>query len=308
MQSIISYHHKPEFLLIALLKRFWFLFNDKTYLKLRYYFEMHEKLNLKNPQKFTEKIQWLKLFNRKAEYTVMVDKLAVKNYIADIIGKEYVIPTIGIWSKVEEIDFCTLPNEFVLKNNHSGGSTGVVICKDKNKFDISHTKKLLNSSLKSNIYYTTKEWPYKNIEPKIFAETLLYSENGKDLTDYKFYCFNGTPTYCQVISNRKTNETIDFYDINWVHQPFYGLNPKCKQSVVSIEKPQNYDLMINIARILSRNIPFVRIDLYNINGRVYFGEITFFPASGFGVFTPIEWDLILGQKIKLPYIEKESYL
>lgn len=301
MQQIINYIQKPNLFLLALLKKFWFLFSDKTYLKIRYYLEMHEKLNLNDPKKFTEKIQWLKLYDRKDEYMRLVDKITVKQYVESVISKDIIIPTLGVWNNFDDIDFNILPNEFVLKTNHSGGSTGVVICKDKRNFDISHARKLLNSSLKSNSYYTTKEWTYKNIKPKIFAETLLHSDNGKDLTDYKFYCFHGVPTYCQVISNRRTNETIDFFDANWVHQSFYGLNPKCKQSIVPIEKPQNYKLMLDIARTLSQNIPFVRVDLYNINGHIYFGEITFYPASGFGVFTPTAWDLTLGQKITLAH-------
>lgn len=300
MQQIINYLQKPDLFLLALLKKIWFLFSDKTYLKLRYYLEMHEKLNLNNPKKFTEKIQWLKLYDKKDEYTRLVDKITVKQFVESVICKDIIVPTLGVWNNFDDIDFNLLPNEFVLKTNHSGGSTGVVICKDKRDFDISHARQLLNSSMESNSYYTTKEWPYKNIKPKIFAETLLHSENGKDLIDYKFYCFDGAPMYCQVISNRSTNETIDFYDVNWVHQPFYGLNPKCKQSIASIDKPKNYELMLDIARTLSRYIPFVRVDLYNINGSIYFGEITFFPASGFGTFTPREYNDILGKYIILP--------
>lgn len=300
MQQIINYLQKPDLFLLALLKKIWFLFSDKTYLKLRYYLEMHEKLNLNNPKKFTEKIQWLKLYDKKDEYTRLVDKITVKQFVESVICKDIIVPTLGVWNNFDDIDFNLLPNEFVLKTNHSGGSTGVVICKNKRDFDISHARQLLNSSLESNSYYTTKEWPYKNIKPKIFAETLLHSENGKDLIDYKFYCFDGVPMYCQVISNRSTNETIDFYDVNWVHQPFYGLNPKCKQSIASIDKPKNYELMLDIARTLSRYIPFARVDLYNINGSIYFGEITFFPASGFGTFTPREYNDILGKYIILP--------
>ena len=293
--------YTPAQFLDSLVKHTQFLYSDELFLKLRYRCNMGCWPDLKHPKKFTEKMQWLKLYDRKDEYTKLVDKITVKQFVGSVISKDIIIPTLGVWNNFDDIDFNILPNEFVLKTNHSGGSTGVVICNDKRNFDISHARKLLNSSLKSNSYYTTKEWTYKNIKPKIFAETLLHSDNGKDLTDYKFYCFHGIPTYCQVISNRRTNETIDFFDTNWIHQSFYGLNPKCKQSIVPIEKPQNYKLMLDIARTLSQNIPFVRVDLYNINGHIYFGEITFYPASGFGVFTPTAWDLTLGQKITLAH-------
>ena len=297
MLSISRYFKHPRRFLLSVLKRNWFFFTDKAYLKIRYYLEMRERLNLKDPKKFTEKIQWLKLYNRKDIYTVLVDKIAVKEYVSSLIGSDIIIPTIDIWDNFEDIDFSKLPNQFVLKTNHSGGNTGVVICKDKNKFDVNRAKMIINTSLKHNNYFTTKEWPYKNVKPKIFAETFLASIDGEDLIDYKFYCFNGVPKYCQVISNRRTKETIDFFDMNWEHQEFYGLNPKCKPSTVAIGRPENFDVMNEIAMKLSQNIPFVRVDMYNVKGKIYFGEITFFPASGYGVFTPKKWDEILGSMI-----------
>ena len=199
----------------------------------------------------------------------------------------------------KDIDFDQLPNKFVLKTNNGGGSSGVVICKNKNDLNIKDAITKLERSLKNNIYTSYREWPYKNIKPLIFAEQYMEDKNNEELTDYKFYCFNGNPTYCQVITNRKRGETIDFYDMNWQHMPFYGLNPKCRQAIKLTEKPVALPKMIEIAKILSQNIPFVRIDLYYINGKVYFGEITFFPASGMGVFTPPKWNFILGSLIRI---------
>lgn len=300
MISLREYINKPNLLLLAVLKRSWFLFTEKRYLKIRYYLEEGKRLNIKEPKTFTEKIQWLKLNNRQDIYTTMVDKITVKQYVASLINDRIIIPTIGVWNRFDDIDFGLLPDSFVLKTNHSGGGTGVVICRDKSNFDIISAKRKINASLKDSIYNSTKEWPYKNVVPKVFAEQLLITQNGEELTDYKFYCFDGIPKYCQVIRDRRNGETIDFFDMNWIHQPFYGLNPKCKQSQNNIEKPKSYEEMIHIAKVLSKDIPFVRVDLYDIHGKIYFGEITFFPASGYGHFTPEEYDLILGNHIKLP--------
>lgn len=297
MTNFSSYIKHPSQIFIGIIKRCWFLFNEKLYLELLYFFSLNKKLNLSSPQTFTEKIQWLKLYNRKKIYTTMVDKISAKEYVARLIGNEIIIPTLGIWNKFEEIEFNKLPDKFVLKTNHSGGSTGIVICKDKSKLDIKKTKKRINSSLRSNCYYTTKEWPYKNVKPKIFAEQFIEDPNESDLIDYKFYCFNGETKYCQVITGRNDKESIDFYDTEWNHQTFHGLNPKYISR--TIQKPMNYEQMIKIANKLSKDIPFIRIDLYNINGKIYFGEMTFFPASGIGVFTPDGTDKMLGDLITL---------
>ena len=273
---------------------------DKLFLIIKYFLVTNELLNLRNPQKFTHKIQWLKLYNRKHEYTKMVDKIAVKDYVANKIGVQYVIPTIQRWSSIEEINLDSLPNSFVLKTNNGGGNGGIVICKDKNHFNYEESIKRLKRSLESNIYLNYREWPYKNVVPQVFAEPLMKNGGDEELIDYKFYCFNGIPVYCQVIADRKKKETIDFYDMEWNHQPFYGLNPECLPAKNPIKKPSSFCDMVRIARILSADIPFVRIDLYDINDKVYFGEITFFPASGMGHFTPNCWDYILGSLIQLP--------
>lgn len=301
MLSIVEYVHHPRLFIIAILKKVWFLFSDDWYLRFLYWLEMGHPLNLDNPRTFTEKIQWLKLYNREKIYSVMVDKIAVKNYVSNIIGEDIIIPTLGVWKKFDDIDFSKLPNEFVLKTNHSGGGSGVIICRNKFEFDIKKAREKINSSMKCNYYYRTREWPYKDVFPKIFAEKFIKAENEEDLIDYKFYCFNGQAKYCQVIIGRRNNESIDFYDLAWNHQNFYGLNPTIGIQYAHriISKPCQYEKMIEIANKLSKGIPFVRIDLYNVLGKIYFSEITFFPASGFGFFIPRETDALLGKLIKL---------
>lgn len=277
-------------------------YSDEKFLRKLYKLRMGKKLNFDNPQTFCEKLQWLKLYNRKPEYTQMVDKYAVKEYVANIIGEEYIIPTIGVWDRVDDIDFDKLPDQFVLKTTHGGGSTGVVICKDKSSFDRTTAKNRINKSLKQNIYTHLREWPYKDVKPRIIAEKFVEAVGHSDLPDYKFYCFNGEPIYCQVIRDRNTKETIDFYDMEWNHMPFVGLNPIAENGATPVVRPLKLDDMITVCQKLSKGIPFSRIDLYVVNEKVYFGEITFFPASGIGVFSPNEWDYILGDLIELPQI------
>lgn len=274
-------------------------FSDTLYLKLLYNLNFNKQLNLKNPQTFSEKIQWLKLYNRKQEYTQLVDKAEVKQYVKKIIGEEYVIPTYHIWNALDEIDVNSLPDKFVLKTTGGGGSTGVVICNDKSKFDYDAVKRKLKKSSERNIYKNFREWPYKNIRPRFIAEQLLEMPDGSDLMDYKFFCFNGEPKYCQVISGRNDVMSIDFFDMKWEHQPFHEPRNYPFAEVRPL-KPINFDLMKDLSRKLADNIPFVRIDFYNINGKIYFSEITFFPTSGLGGFSPEEWDLKFGRMINLP--------
>lgn len=272
---------------------------DTTYLRLLYFFEQGKILRLKNPHDFTEKLQWLKLYDRNPRYTNMVDKVEAKHIAASRIGEEYIIPTLGIWKTFDDIDFEVLPNEFVLKStNGSGGA--VLICRDKTKLDKRNARTLLEGTSRSNVGITYREWPYRNIKPRYIAEELLKMPNESDLIDYKFFCFGGVPRYCQVITNRRTQETIDFYDMEWKHQEFYGLNPAVKPSGKELPKPENFGTMQEIASKLSQDIPFLRVDLYNIDGRIYFGETTFYPASGFGKFTPEYWNRRLGDMISLP--------
>lgn len=301
MLPVKAYIKNPRLLLSAIIKQFsFFIPNDKIYLEWRFYLLMGTKLDFNAPKTFCEKIQWLKLYNRKPEYTCMVDKFEVKKHVANIIGEKYIIPTLGVWNNIDDIDFDSLPRKFVIKTTHDGGAFGVIICRDKTRLDVQRTKIKLDKSLKRNHYLMSREWAYKNVVPQIIAETLLEDINKGDLIDYKFYCFNGRVEYCQVIRDRRSKETIDFYDRNWIHQDFVGLNPMAKQSLQPIEKPKKYQEMIEIAEKLSSDIPFVRIDLYNIEGMIYFGEITLYPSGGFGVFKPFEWNEKLGSMIKLP--------
>lgn len=275
---------------------------DAIYLKLVYFCKMGHRLDLRNPKTFTEKIQWLKLYDRQPKYTTMVDKYAVKDYVAGIIGSEHIIPTIGVWSKPEYIHWDALPSQFVLKTSHGGGGVGVVICKDKQNFDRSEAVKRLNKSLASNIYSYLREWPYKNINKCIIAEPLMKSKGDfshADLPDYKFFCFSGEPLYCQVIRNRNSQETIDFYDMNWQHMEFVGLNPNVQNGITPVSRPSALEKMKEICRQLSKDIRFLRVDLYLVDDKVYFGELTFYPASGIGCFCPKEWDNRIGDLIVL---------
>lgn len=270
---------------------------DKIFLKIAYRSELHQRLDLLNPISFSEKIQWLKLYDRKPIYVHMVDKYLVKDIVAQKIGKEYVIPTYGLWNNANDINFDQLPNSFVLKCNHDSG--GVVICRDKKNLNQHETIIKLNACMQRNAYYSTREWPYKNVKRKIIAEELLVDPDYEDLVDYKFYCFHGEPIYCQVIKNRNKDGTIDFYDMEWNIMPFTGLGLKAKKGT-GIQKPINFEKMMEIAKQLSKDTFFVRIDLYNISGKIYFGEFTLYPTSGFGRFIPNEWNTIIGEMINLP--------
>lgn len=287
---------EPKRVVIYLLCRIAPIIPDKLFLKWLFRLRMGYKLNLDNPQTFSEKLQWLKLYNRKPEYTQMVDKFEAKKYVASIIGEEYIIPTLGVWDSVDDIDFDALPEQFVLKTTHGGGNTGVVICRDKSTFDIAKAKAKLQKSLKSCIYRQYREWPYKNVKRRIIAEALIgngYTE------DYKFFCFEGEVKLCQVISGRESTMTIDFYDKEWNHQPFH--EPKAYPfSKRPLRRPALYDKMWEVAQALCKNQHFIRIDLYAVNDQIYFGELTFFPTSGMGGFEPQEWDYKFGEWIKLP--------
>ena len=296
-------HNRAQFC-DSIVKNCFGWLSDKPYLSLRYRFLMGHWINWKNPKTFTEKLQWLKVYNRRPEYTTMVDKYAVKKYVSDRIGKQYIIPIIGVWDKAEDIDWDSLPEQFVLKTTHGGGSGGVIICKDKMTFDKNVAIVKLNKSMSSDIYSNLREWPYKNVKRKIIAEKFMIpsdklNDPTYDLTDYKFFCFNGVPKFCQVIRNRHTCESIDFYDMDWNHQGFVGLNPVARNGLTPVARPEHFDEMKGICRKLAKNIPFVRIDLYIIDNDIYFGEITFYPASGFGKFTPEDSDLLLGKLLNL---------
>lgn len=278
---------------------------DDVYLKIKYRGVFGKKLNLKEPQTFNEKLQWLKLYDRRPEYTTMVDKYAVKKYVADRIGEEYIIPTLGVWDHFDDIDFSALPNQFVLKCTHDSG--GLVICKDKNKLDIKAAKKKIESCLKKNFYYMGREWPYKNVKPRIIAEKYMVDESdykledseiNAGLSDYKMMCFNGKVRCSFVCSERFTKGLkVTFYDNDWNFLPFERHYPKSDKPVAN---PKTFDNMVQLAEKLSKDIPFVRSDFYEIDGKLYFGELTFYPGSGFEDFTPDSVDYEIGQLIKLP--------
>ena len=288
----------PRIFLVKSARHLLAFLPDETYLKLFYRLIMHKKLELENPQTFTEKIQWLKLYDRNPLYTKMVCKNDVKEYVKDIIGADYIIPTLGIWNDVDDIDFDTLPKEFVLKCTHDSG--GLLICKDKSKLDIHTAKKKLRKCLRTNYYLTSKEWPYKNVKRRIIAEKYMVDESGYELKDYKFFCFDGEVKALFIATDRgvEGEETkFDFFDAEFNHLPFTNGHPN---AVDPPKKPENFDEMKEIASKLSIGIPQVRVDLYNINGKIYFGEMTFSHWGGFVPFEPEEWDYIFGSWIKLP--------
>lgn len=271
---------------------------DKLFLKIVFRIKMHKKLNLRNPQTFNEKIQWLKLYDRKPEYVAMVDKYEAKKYVANIIGEEYIIPTLGVWNSFEEIDFSTLPDQFVLKCTHDSG--GLVIVKDKSKLDIDKAREKINASLKTNYYYVGREWPYKNVKPRIIAEKYMEDSSTADLRDYKFFAFDGVAKALFIATDRQTEgeETkFDFFDMEFKHMPFTNGHPN---STILPDKPKHFDEMKNIAEILSKNIPHLRVDFYEVNGRAYIGELTFAHWSGMMPFNPEMWDYTFGDWIKLP--------
>ena len=228
----------------------------------------------------------------------MVDKCEAKRYVANVTGEEYIIPTLEVWDNVHEIDFDKLPNQFVLKTTHDSG--GVVICPDKKTFDKENAKRRLTQSLKRNYYFYGREWPYKNVPRKIIAEKFMVDEQTHELRDYKFFCFNGTPKMLFIATDRQnpTEETkFDFYDMDFNHLPFTNGHPNSHKPIA---KPDTFDEMVKLAAILSKNIPHVRVDFYEINGKVYFGELTFSHWSGFVKFEPHEWDKKIGDWLVLP--------
>ena len=285
----------------SIISNFFRWLPDATYLKLLYRFKMGHRLDLKNPQNFTEKLQWLKLYNRKPEYTKMVDKYAVKEYVAKKIGEEYIIPTLGVWDKPEDIDWVSLPNKFVLKTTHGGGGGGVVICKDKATFDKTTAIAKLKESMASDIYSYLREWPYKNVPKRIIAEKFLAPEKSpalKDLPDYKFFCFNGKVNFFKVDFGRFVEHHANYYDTDGNLLPFGEKSFEPDPNYI-IELPNNLRDMIALAERLSKNEPFLRVDFYNVNGKIFFGELTFYPASGMGKWTTEEADVKIGKYMKI---------
>ncbi len=271
--------------------------NDETYLKIAYRIKMGKKLNLNPPVTFNEKLQWLKLHDRRPEYTTMVDKYEAKKWVADKIGGGYIIPTLGVWDKFDAINFDELPNQFVLKCTHDSG--GLVICKDKSKFDKAAARAKIERCLKHSFFWGQREWPYKNVKPRIIAEQYMEDSVTKDLRDYKFFAFDGDVKAMFIATERGAKEEtkFDFFDEDFHHLPFINGHPNAD---VCPQKPKCFEEMKKLAAQLSKGIPEVRVDFYEVDGKVYFGEMTFFHWSGLVPFEPKEWDYKFGEWIKLP--------
>lgn len=294
---------KPEKILFFLNNIGFHFIDDEKYLKLLYKDKFGKALNLEKPITFNEKLQWLKINDRKDIYTTMVDKYEVKKYVANIIGEEYIIPTLGIYNSFDEIDFNELPNKFVLKCTHDSGST--IICKNKSEFDIKKAEEKINRALKQNYYYGGREWPYKNVKPRIIIEQYMVDESGVELKDYKIFNFNGISKIIQVDFGRFKEHKRNFYDINWNYIKELSIQYPTDQNTI-IKKPENLEKMIELAQKLSQDIPHLRTDFYSINGKIYFGELTFYHGSGFEKIIPEEWNRKLGDMLIIPEIENEK--
>ena len=303
--------------------------SDENYLKMIYRIKFGKKLDLEHPVTFNEKLQWLKLHDHNPLYPTMVDKITAKDYVASIIGSEYIIPTLKVYGSVADIQLEELPDQFVLKTNHSGGNSGVVICSDKKKFDLDAAKKKLLHSLESDMFSHSREWPYTQIKPQVFAEKFMTEGSGapeeykvhnfngvsnnllseespvdRGLADYKFFCFNGVVRALFIGTERNTGDVkFDFYDADFNHLDLVQTHP---MSGHELEKPENFEKMKEIAGKLSKGLPHIRVDLYNISGKIYFGELTFYHHGGFYPFHPEKWDKIFGDWLQLPNVCNEN--
>lgn len=298
MRKMIHYLKSPSRLLAALLYRYGGWIPDIPYTKIIYRLKMGKKLHLNRPQTYNEKIQWLKLYDRNPLYTTMVDKYAVKGYVENIIGKEYIIPTLGVWDTPDDIEWDLLPKSFVLKTTHGGGGDGVVVCKDKSKIDKNNVIDRLKRDLQNDTYKLLREWPYKNVNKRIIAEEYLEDKESKELRDYKFFCFNGVVRALFVATDRQSGKVkFDYFDENFNHLDIIQEHP---MSEITPQMPSKFTLMKELASKLSENLPQVRVDLYECNGKVYFGELTFTHHGGITPFHPEQWDTIFGNWIVLP--------
>ena len=294
----------PKWFLIFLNNRGIHLFSDETFIKLQYKLFFHKDLDLENPKTYNEKLQWLKLHDRKPEYCQMVDKYEAKKYIAKIIGKEYIIPTLGVYDSFDEIDFDKLPKQFVIKCTHDSG--GLVICRDKDTLDIKKAKKKITDCLKKNYYYVGREWPYKDVRPRIIVEKYMEDKESESMRDYKLFCFDGKPEIMYLSEGLENHATasMSFYDMD------FKLTD-CKRSDYKLidytpKKPKNWAKMKKFSSILSNGIPHIRVDWYEINGKLYFGELTLFTCSGLVPFEDERWDRKLGDLINLSLAKDEK--
>lgn len=287
----------PRYIIYSIGMHGWIrCLRDENYLKLMYWCRFGKKLNLESPKTFNEKLQWLKLNYRRPEFTNMVDKYEAKKIAESIIGTEYIIPTLGVWDKFDEIDFADLPNQFVLKCTHDSG--GLVICKDKSKLNIEKARKKIEKCLKRNYYWVGREWPYKNVKPRIIAEQYMEDMNDKELRDYKFFTFNGAVKAFFISQGRENGQTkADYYDVNFNHLDFKWGYPNAENAP---HKPEKLDEMLSAAEKIAKGHPQLRVDFYEVNGRVFFGEMTFYDGSGFDGFEPEIWDKTFGDWIVFP--------
>ena len=299
IRNLIGYLCNNPKKIIQIATARWQILPEKWQLRMMYYLQTGEKLNLENPQTYNEKLQWLKMYDRKPVYSTMVDKYRVKDYVAGIVGSQYVIPLLGVWDRTKDIDLATLPNQFVLKVTHGGGGSGVFVCKDKSKFDAQAVFARIEKFLRIDGYKANCEWPYKNVPHQIIAEEYMEDKVYGELRDYKFFCFNGEPKIMFVASDRykKAEPNFDFFDMDFNHLDLRSQHPT---SDTPPPKPETFEEMKEVARKLAKGLPQIRIDLYEVNGRVYFGEFTFFHWGGYGKFYPHEWEKKLGDWIVLP--------
>ena len=297
--AVQSLLHDRRYFISALCVRFGFLFSDERYLKTRYRLIFRKPLDLNNPVSYSEKLQWLKLYYHRPEFTAMADKVKVKQYVAERIGEEYVVPLLGVWDKPEHIEWEKLPKKFVLKTNHDGGNYGVVICRNIETFDKKKAIKRLRKSLKRDTFLLGREWPYKNIERKVFAEQYIEDDAVDDLPEYKFFCFDGKAKMVNVVTERQSPSGVkfDYFDEHFNHLDLKNEYPHAAKPP---KKSESFDLMKSLAEEMSVGIPDVRVDFFEAGGRVYFSEFTFFNGGGLVVFQPQEYDYTLGQYIQLP--------
>lgn len=301
--KINNYIHNPKIFKRVVLNHLGpFIKNDETFIKLKWKVsDMQYPLSLDNPKTFCEKLQWLKLHDRKPIYTTMVDKVEAKKYVANIIGDEYIIPTIAVWNSADEIDWDMLPNQFVMKCSHDSG--GIVICKDKSKLDKKTAIETMRNGLKRRYFWQNREWPYKDVTPRIIVEEYMEDKETHELRDYKFFCFDGEVKALFVASERQKegeDTKFDYFDENYNHLPIVNGHPNAS---VAPQRPSKFEDMKVLASKLSKGFPHLRVDFYEMTGKIYFGELTFSHWSGIVPFEPVEWDYKFGEWIKLP-IEK----
>lgn len=297
MNKVTDYIRNPAMILAHFIRGKAKWMPDEMYLKILFRANLGYSLNLNHPKTFNEKLQWIKLYDRRDEYVQMVDKVSAKEYVAPIIGRQHIIQTLGVWEKFDDIDFDALPDRFVLKCTHD--SHTVVICKDKKHLDMAKARATIEHGLKTNYYLVGREWPYKNVKPRILAEEYI-AVDGMELYDYKIYCFNGVPKLVCVASGRgvKGGLRIDYYDLNKERLPIQS--GTYKNSTETHRFPDEFEDMVTIAAKLSRGIPYVRVDLYCVQGTIYFGELTLFDSAGFVPLHPSQWDEVWGSWIQLP--------